>query len=157
MSNRIKFKALNSVLKWVFNYCGLVNTPLCSLRFPSKSRRKDVCTTNTRKLQVLHRTYYCTSPTRVPQCAILEFYAAYTGSYRRFGTTYRSHLQGSWIASWLKMEQVSCPETPVTTSLCYVTYQKNEYIIYTAAEASNRAVFKAQWRRKVIEWSCVHS
>jgi len=27
--------------------------------------------------------------------ALLGCYAAYTGSYRRFGITYRSHLQGS--------------------------------------------------------------
>jgi hypothetical protein len=45
-------------------------------------------------------------------CAIVEHYAAQRGTYRRFGITYRSHLQDScnWV---LKMKQVGCAETSV--------------------------------------------
>jgi len=49
--------------------------------------------------------------------ALLECYVAMTGSYRRFGTTYRPHLQGSsslWTDWPLNMKPTACSETPVT-------------------------------------------
>jgi hypothetical protein len=39
-------------------------------------------------------------------------------SYRRLGTTCRSHLQRSWTAWPLKMEEIVCPETSVTKYQC---------------------------------------
>jgi hypothetical protein len=53
--------------------------------------------------------------------ALLGCYAAYVGSYRRFGTSYRFHLQVSTI-------NIRC-----------VTSQKREHLIYTAAETWNHA------------------
>jgi hypothetical protein len=57
-------------------------------------------------------------------------------SYRRFRTTYRFHLQGSWTARPLKMESIGCPETSGTKylSTC-ISSHKSEDIIYTVAEA----------------------
>jgi hypothetical protein len=54
---------------------------------------------------------------------LLWRYAALIGSYRRFGTTYRSHLQRS-------LRKQRC-----------VTSQKSEDLIYTAAEAWNHASY----------------
>jgi hypothetical protein len=51
--------------------------------------------------------------------------------YRRFRTTHRSHLQGSW-ASWpLKMGQIGCPETSVKdyhSTLCIITEQSRSQL-----------------------------
>ena len=51
-------------------------------------------------------------------------------SYGCFGTVCRSHLQGSSNPS-----RVPVCETSVTANLRWITYQKNEDLIYTAAEA----------------------
>jgi hypothetical protein len=73
--------------------------------------------------------------------ALLECYAEYISSYRRFGTTYRLRLQKSsssrkhrpgvkvyhsffcisWTALPLKMGLTGCRETSVTTNLRYIT------------------------------------
>ena len=69
-----------------------------------------------------------------------EIYIAWIRSCRRFGTTYRVHLQASssllspsgkifrcLSKAWpLKMEPVGCPETSVTTNLRGVISQKSE-------------------------------
>ena len=47
-------------------------------------------------------------------CAVLGYYAVYSGNfYRRFGTTYRSHPQGSIINKAWKMSPIVCPEMSV--------------------------------------------
>ena len=46
-------------------------------------------------------------------------------------------------SSALKMRPIGCPETSVTTSQRCVTCQKNEGLIHTAAESSNRSVLKS--------------
>ena len=57
-------------------------------------------------------------------------------SYRRVGKTYRSHLQGSSSPTinflW---DLTRSPKASVTINLRCVTAQKNEDLIYTAAEA----------------------
>jgi hypothetical protein len=58
---------------------------------------------------------------------LLGSYTAPIGSYRRFGTTYQSHLLGS--SSILKTVPVGFPETFVTTNQRCVTSQKNEGIV----------------------------
>ena len=63
-------------------------------------------------------------------------------SYRRCGTTYRSHLQGSntRIAWPLKVGTICCPKNRwLGTNRCCVTSQKSEVLIYTTAEAWNDA------------------
>ena len=54
--------------------------------------------------------------------ALLGCYTAQSGSYRPFGTTCRSHLQGS-----------SSPETSVTTKLQCITFRKSEDLYITIA------------------------
>jgi hypothetical protein len=44
------------------------------------------------------------------------------------------------FTAWpLKMRPTFCPETSVSTTLRYVTSQKSEYLMYTAAEVWNHA------------------
>ena len=69
--------------------------------------------------------------------ALLVCYGAQIGTHRRFGTAYRSHLQGSSTTYPLTMESMRCPKMSVTTILHYVTSQKSEDFIYTAVEAWN--------------------
>jgi len=69
--------------------------------------------------------------------ALLVCYAAQVGiSYRRFGTTRRSDLQGP-ITWTLKVGPAGCPET---TNIRSVTSQSKDDIIYTASEAWNQAL-----------------
>jgi hypothetical protein len=59
---------------------------------------------------------YVASGFRRCVCEIFAFtgcHIAQIGSHRRFGTTYRSHLQG-WTAWPLKMGPIGFPETSVT-------------------------------------------
>jgi len=52
-----------------------------------------------------------------------------------FRTAYWSHLQST---AWpLQMGLTSSPKMPITTNQCYVTSQKSNNLIYTAAEAWN--------------------
>jgi len=76
--------------------------------------------------------------------ALLRCYAAYIGSYRRFGTTYRSHLHGqtncfSWTIWLLKIGQIGVSETSVSISLNCVISQKSKGLTDTVAEAWNKA------------------
>ena len=64
--------------------------------------------------------------------ALLEYYSALIRSCRRFGTTYRSHLQGLSIS--LNMGLIGCPKTSVTINQRCVTSPKSEDLIYIAAE-----------------------
>jgi hypothetical protein len=68
-------------------------------------------------------------------------------SNRRFGTTYRFLLG----VLPLKMDQIGCPETSVTTSLPYVKSQKSEklkakYFLHTKLE-----------RMKDLSYNATHS
>jgi hypothetical protein len=56
--------------------------------------------------------------------------------YRRFGTDYRYHLEGSRSPGPLKMGPRACPETSLNNyQLLCVTTQNSEDFIYTAVEA----------------------
>ena len=59
---------------------------------------------------------------------------------RTFVVTYRRY--SSWTAWPLKIEPIGYPETSVNSNLRCVTCQNNEDLIYTAAEAWNRAWFR---------------
>jgi hypothetical protein len=51
-------------------------------------------------------------------------------SYRCFGTDYRLHLQGSMIASHLRMGRISCPEKPVNNyQLTLCESEKTEKLV----------------------------
>jgi hypothetical protein len=54
------------------------------------------------------------------------------GSYRRFGTTYRSHIRG-W--DWKVVLKRRCQ----STNLRCVKFQKNEYLIYIPTESGTHA------------------
>jgi len=54
--------------------------------------------------------------------------------YRRFETTYRSHIRESSNLRPLKMGPIGCPETSVTLSVRCVTSQKRADFIYTMTE-----------------------
>jgi hypothetical protein len=56
---------------------------------------------------------------------LLGYYAVSCGVYRRFGTTYKSHLQGSFT-----MGPISCPETSVNnyhTTPCNIPEQRRSH------------------------------
>jgi hypothetical protein len=46
--------------------------------------------------------------------------------YRRFGTTYRSNLEGSWTSGPYKMGQIRCPETSVKDYHSTLRYTSEE-------------------------------
>jgi hypothetical protein len=79
--------------------------------------------------------------------AVLGYYAAFTGTYRRFGTTCRSYLgrSNSWTAGSLKMGSICCPETSITIIQCCLTPKKREdlnslfHISCTKCAANNPA------------------
>jgi hypothetical protein len=52
-------------------------------------------------------------------------------SYRRFGTTYRSHFK---VLTLEGGSDIGCTETSVTTNMHCTTYQNSVDLIYTAAE-----------------------
>jgi hypothetical protein len=61
--------------------------------------------------------------------ALLGLYEAYSTSYRRFGTNYRPHLQGS--SNPKRWDRKVVPRRRLlTANLRGVKYQKNEYLIF---------------------------
>ena len=86
--------------------------------------------------KVTYRYYddmYSTDISNVMGC-----YTVQIGSYKRFGATYWSHLQGP--GNQRKMpetlwNQLRCPEKSVTRNLRCKTSPKSDDPIYTAAEA----------------------
>jgi hypothetical protein len=58
-------------------------------------------------------------------------------SCRRFGRTYRSHLDSYWTTWFSKTGPLLCPETSVTTNLRYITSQKSKDLICSASETWN--------------------
>jgi hypothetical protein len=70
-------------------------------------------------------------------------------SCRRFGTSYRFHLQGS-SSPWRMLDPTNrgamcCSETSVTINLGCVTSQKSEYLTHTAVKAWNHSVTVYMW------------
>jgi hypothetical protein len=92
---------------------------------------------------------------------LLGCYAALVGSYRHFGTTYRSHLQRS-SSRRRKMRQIGCPETAVTTNKHYVTSQKSENLDLASFRVHQPAVVHRSAMRYIQHtehsmWDCVVS
>ena len=106
-------------------------------------------------------TVHCMSKITSFCLLLLGCFTALTSSYRRFGTAYRSHIQGSSSLKLLcrrfgkpidpifKNQTVldcitevlvpaGCSETSVNTNKLCVTSQKSEDLIYTAVETAAR-------------------
>jgi hypothetical protein len=84
---------------------GLWDNPGFSFSFPSCKTHASSFSCAMLSEKLLHEVF-----------DLLGVYTAYIGSYRRFGTTHRSHLQGS--SSPLKMGPIGYLETSVTKSDC---------------------------------------
>ena len=86
--------------------------------------------------------------------ALLACYAAYSDSYRRFGTTYGSHLQGSSSnLGCLKMGPIGCPETSVTkyqATLCNIPEERRSEVHGAASLKPWRIMAALELRWKLL-------